>query len=160
MIFGQTLCLLPHFMCANSEGSDETAQMRRLAWAFAGETAQMRRLAWVFAGRLCDTYHNLMGWLNQMSRKFNEVHVSYTSCRLVSSKAIMIVFSRSFSVFSFVYSSRQGVLDLNSNSMKPHEESMKGQLLSRNSEPKKIVYHIYWAKVIMQPCFILIISLF
>ena len=31
-------------MCANSEGSDETARMRRLAWAFAG--------------RLCDKYHN------------------------------------------------------------------------------------------------------
>ena len=36
-------------MCANSEGSDETARMRRLAWAFAG--------------RLCDKYHNLMSWL-------------------------------------------------------------------------------------------------
>ena len=33
-------------MCKNSEGS--------------GETAQMRRLAWAFAGRLCDKYHNLM----------------------------------------------------------------------------------------------------
>ena len=33
-------------MCANSEGS--------------GETARMRRLAWAFAGRLCDKYHNLM----------------------------------------------------------------------------------------------------
>ena len=36
-------------MCANSEGS--------------GETARMRRLAWAFAGRLCDKYHNLMSWL-------------------------------------------------------------------------------------------------
>ena len=35
-------------MCANSEGS--------------GETARMRRLAWAFAGRLCDKYHNLMSW--------------------------------------------------------------------------------------------------
>ena len=26
----------------------------------SGETAQMRRLAWAFAGRLCDKYHNLM----------------------------------------------------------------------------------------------------
>ena len=32
----ETLRLLPYFMCANSEGSGETAQMRRLAWAFAG----------------------------------------------------------------------------------------------------------------------------
>ena len=26
--------VLPYFMCANSEGSGETARMRRLAWAF------------------------------------------------------------------------------------------------------------------------------
>ena len=38
-----------HTLCVHSEGSDETAQMRRLAWAFAG--------------RLCDKYHNLMSWL-------------------------------------------------------------------------------------------------
>ena len=50
LIFGQTLRLLPYFMCANSEGS--------------GETARMRRIAWAFAGRLCDKYHNLMSWLN------------------------------------------------------------------------------------------------
>ena len=35
-------------MCANSEGSVETARMLRLAWAFAH--------------RLCDKYHNLMSW--------------------------------------------------------------------------------------------------
>ena len=49
LIFGRTLRLLPYFMCANSEGS--------------GETARMRRLAWAFVGRLCDKYHNLMSWL-------------------------------------------------------------------------------------------------
>ena len=39
-----------HTSCVNSkEGSDETARMRRLAWAFAG--------------RLCDKNHNLMRWL-------------------------------------------------------------------------------------------------
>ena len=37
-------------MCANSEGS--------------GETVQKRRLAWAITGRLCDKYHNLMSWLN------------------------------------------------------------------------------------------------
>ena len=37
-----------HISCVNSEGS--------------GETVQMRRLAWAFAGRLCDKYHNLMSW--------------------------------------------------------------------------------------------------
>ena len=35
LIFGRILRLLPYFMYANSEGSGETAQMRRLAWAFA-----------------------------------------------------------------------------------------------------------------------------
>ena len=43
--FGQTLRLLPDFMCAISEGSGET------------------NLAWAFAVRLCDKYHNLMSWL-------------------------------------------------------------------------------------------------
>ena len=52
LIFGRTLRLLPYFMCANSEGS--------------GETAWMRRLAWAFAGRLCDKYHNLMSWLSSV----------------------------------------------------------------------------------------------
>ena len=47
--FGWTLRLLPYFMCANSKGS--------------GEIAQMCRLAWAFADRLCDKYHNLMSWL-------------------------------------------------------------------------------------------------
>ena len=47
-MLGWTLRLLPWFMYANSEGSDETARRRRLAWAFAG--------------RLCDTckVHSLM----------------------------------------------------------------------------------------------------
>ena len=36
-------------MCADSEGS--------------GETARIRRLARSFAGRLCDKNHNLMSWL-------------------------------------------------------------------------------------------------
>ena len=49
LIFCWTLRLLPYLMCANRDGS--------------GETAQMRRLSWVFAGRLCDKYHNLMSWL-------------------------------------------------------------------------------------------------
>ena len=47
--FGRTLRLFPYFMCANSEGS--------------GETARTRRLARAFAGRQCDKYHNLMSWL-------------------------------------------------------------------------------------------------
>ena len=49
LIIGQNLRLLPYFMCANSEGS--------------GETARMHRLAWAFAGRLSDKYHNLVSWL-------------------------------------------------------------------------------------------------
>ena len=35
-------------MCANSEGS--------------GDTARIRSLAWAFAVRLCDKYHNPMSW--------------------------------------------------------------------------------------------------
>ena len=63
LIFGRTLRLLPYFMWTNSEGS--------------GETARMRRLAWSIAGRLCDKYHTLMSWLKWVnglpyhSRKFN-----------------------------------------------------------------------------------------
>ena len=49
--------------CVNSEGS--------------GETAQMRRLAWAFAGRLCDKYHNLMSWLKCFwTREIS--HTTYT----------------------------------------------------------------------------------
>ena len=48
LIFGRTLRLLPYFICAQREGSGETA----------------RRLALAFAVRLCDKYHNLMSWLN------------------------------------------------------------------------------------------------
>ena len=36
-------------MRVNSEGSDETVQMHKLTWAFAG--------------RICGKYHNLMSWL-------------------------------------------------------------------------------------------------
>ena len=53
LIFCWTLRLLPYLMYANSDGS--------------GETARMRRLAWAFAGRLCDKYHNLMSWLKSAS---------------------------------------------------------------------------------------------
>ena len=41
--------LFVYFMCANSEGSGETA------WIFM--------LAWAIAGRISDKYHNLMSWL-------------------------------------------------------------------------------------------------
>ena len=49
-MFGLTLRLLPYFMYATSEGS--------------GETVWMRRLAWAFTGRICDKYHNLIGWVH------------------------------------------------------------------------------------------------
>ena len=49
LIFRRSLRLLLYFKCANSEGS--------------GETARMRRLAWAFAGCICDKYHNIMSWL-------------------------------------------------------------------------------------------------
>ena len=63
LIFGRTLRLLPYFMCVNSEGS--------------GETARMRRLAWAFAGRQCDKYHNLMSWLNYCSIRDRRVPMYY-----------------------------------------------------------------------------------
>ena len=59
LIFGRTLRLLPYFMCANSEGT--------------GETARMRRLAWAFVGRLCDKYHNLMSWLINVCKQTREM---------------------------------------------------------------------------------------
>ena len=62
LIFGRTLRLLPYIMCANSEGS--------------GETARMRRLAWAFVGRLCDKYHNLMSWLNYYR---NQLHSLFSA---------------------------------------------------------------------------------
>ena len=49
LIFGRALRLLPYSMCANSEGS--------------GETARMHMLTLAFTGRLCDKHHNLMSWL-------------------------------------------------------------------------------------------------
>ena len=59
--FGRTLRLLPYCMyAANSEGS--------------GETARMRRLAWAFAGRLCEKYQNLMSWLITVYFKSGQMH--------------------------------------------------------------------------------------
>ena len=55
LIFGQTFYLLPYFVCANSEGS--------------GETAWISRLAQAFAGRLCDKYPLLMSWVLQTLMK-------------------------------------------------------------------------------------------
>ena len=68
LIFGQTLPLLPYFMCANSEGS--------------GETAWMRRLAWALAGRLCDKYHiswagSIIRWQNH-NNKFDNFYLILT----------------------------------------------------------------------------------
>ena len=52
--FFKRACAAIYFMCANSESS--------------GETAQMRRLAWAFAGHICDKYYNLMSRLNYCFR--------------------------------------------------------------------------------------------
>ena len=54
-------------MCANSEGS--------------GETAQMCRLAWAFAGCLCNKYHNLMSWLKLF--KFRIITAIFLYVRIV-----------------------------------------------------------------------------
>ena len=52
---------LPYFMRANSEGS--------------GETARMRRLVWAIAGRLCDKCNNLRSWL--ICDKANRTIIKY-----------------------------------------------------------------------------------
>ena len=44
--FCRTLRLLPYFMCANNEGSGETARMRRLAWALAGRLCDKDIISW------------------------------------------------------------------------------------------------------------------
>ena len=62
--FGRTLCLLPYFMCANTEGS--------------GETARMRRLAVAFACRLYGKYNNLMSWLISRLAAFLALYTLYT----------------------------------------------------------------------------------
>ena len=53
LIFDLTHRLFLYFMCANSEGF--------------GETAQIRRLTRAFTGRLCCKYHNLTSWLKASS---------------------------------------------------------------------------------------------
>ena len=68
-IVGRILHLLPYVMFANSEGS--------------GETARMRRLAWAFAGRLCDKYwkpiankyfFNISFFLGALGRVLHDVY--------------------------------------------------------------------------------------
>ena len=59
LIFGRTILLFPYVMCANSKGS--------------GETAQMHRLARAFAGHLCDKYHNLGSVAFWKCKKFTNI---------------------------------------------------------------------------------------
>ena len=59
-----------YLMCANSKD--------------AGETAQMRRLAWAFAGRLYDKYHNLMSWLKWMKQKNWEGTFKKSKCIILT----------------------------------------------------------------------------
>ena len=66
LIVGRTLRLLPYFMCANSEGS--------------GETARMRRRACAFPGRHCDKFNNLMSWIvySWMSTQIEKYKTEYS----------------------------------------------------------------------------------
>ena len=68
LIYVRTLRLLPYSMCANSEGS--------------GETAWMSRLAWAFAGRLCDKYHNLMSWFKHQPDHEKMCHMQTTKVQI------------------------------------------------------------------------------
>ena len=93
LIFGRTIRLLPYFMCANSEGS--------------GETARMRRLAWAFAGRLCDKHHNLMNYhiflTSWRFRRFSKSleNAKFCMCDKTVSESNFLMF---YSVFQFVKS--------------------------------------------------------
>ena len=57
-------CLLPYFMCVNSEGSGETAQMRIEPWL----------VAWAVAAHLCGTYHNLRSSIIVRTRYNYKIH--------------------------------------------------------------------------------------
>ena len=62
LMFGRTLPLRPYFyMCANSEGSGETARMRRLAWAFAGRQCDIK---YHKCGLQMSTYYQELVWVN------------------------------------------------------------------------------------------------
>ena len=55
-MFGRTLRLLPYFMYVNSEGSGETARMRRLTWAFAGSLCDMFHISCAGSNVISDLY--------------------------------------------------------------------------------------------------------
>ena len=93
LIFGQTLRLLPYFMCANSEGS--------------GETVRMWRLAWAFAGRLCDKYHDLMSWLIYcFPSKFFYIIGHHSSRHKYSHKSTQIFPQVHLSCFGYFWKTR------------------------------------------------------
>ena len=86
---------LPFFMCANSEGS--------------GETAWLRSLAWAFAGCLCDKYHNLMSWLKwavtrekvAYSNRAKSCKLYYSNCAKSANRVMCCV---TFKMYLLVHS--------------------------------------------------------
>ena len=82
-------------MCANSEGS--------------GETAWMCRLVWVFAGRLCDKYHNLMTWLICSNKTFMSLLQNGLDVFIIL--ALQTVHSRLFVFYHFLSISLLLLLD-------------------------------------------------
>ena len=76
------LRLLPYFMCANSEGSGETARMRRLTWAFvSAQTRQSLRWSpmwWV------SWSHELAQFISVRAKFVRPSIRSYTVCEVRS----------------------------------------------------------------------------
>ena len=95
LIFGRTLRLFQYLMCANSEGS--------------GETARMRRLVWAFAGRLCDKYRNLTSWLKSFYPLFWEyLHFKSLPSFLSMNNLVRNCQSNHFLNFAIFYIGHEG----------------------------------------------------
>ena len=74
--FGRTLRLLPYFMRANSESSDEIVQMRRLACAVVG--------------RLYNKYHHLMSWLTLRYWRNQKLLMEYVILTLIDAFGVCL----------------------------------------------------------------------
>ena len=69
----------------------------------SGGTAQMRRLAWAFAGRLCDKYHNLMSWLiNLFSTKAARLWTYFVSNLMILKLLLWVNYKCMFLLFIFL----------------------------------------------------------
>ena len=95
--FGLSLPLLPYFVCARSEGSDESAHMRRLVSAFAG--------------RRWDKYQHFLCWhicwyLKYLFLRANhqDVSHSWTYCSQDSQKGTVVRFENRYTWLGVIIS--------------------------------------------------------